>query len=116
MTMTDDEILDVMEAEGGSFARAIAAAARRADPENRARLQAAFPDLWETYRAAAVRRVPNAHTLTIKFHRFLTETEWPTVVNATREVPFVQELVANVVWESDEEREERAVFTPVVMP
>jgi DNA-binding FadR family transcriptional regulator len=100
MTITDDEILDVMLAEGGSFARAIAAAARRADPENRARLQAAFPDLWETYRAAAVRRAPNAHTLTLKFHRLLTEAEWRTVVNATREVPFAKELVSNVVWEA----------------
>jgi hypothetical protein len=38
-----------MDAFGGGFARAIAAAWYKADPENQATLKAAFPGLWVEY-------------------------------------------------------------------
>lgn len=44
-----------------------------------------------------------AHTLTLKFHRFLTDTEWRQVIAVARTVPFVVELEANAVIESPEE-------------
>jgi hypothetical protein len=47
--MTDYEIVAAMDAFGGSFARAIAAAWYKADHENQARIKAAFPDLWAEY-------------------------------------------------------------------
>lgn len=47
--MSDHDILHAMEHFGGSFVKALAAACRRADPENLARIKAAFPELWTTY-------------------------------------------------------------------
>ena len=41
--------VDCMERFGGSFAKAIAHAWQRADPDNRARLAAAFPELFKRY-------------------------------------------------------------------
>jgi hypothetical protein len=40
-----------MRERGGSFVQALAEAAARADPANLGKLKAAFPDLWERYRA-----------------------------------------------------------------
>jgi hypothetical protein len=51
----DNVILDSMYEYGGSFAKAIALAARVADIENYNRLRAAFPDLWERYATYALR-------------------------------------------------------------
>jgi len=44
-----------MYEHGGSFAKAIALAARVADSENYLRLRSAFPDLWERYATYALR-------------------------------------------------------------
>lgn len=42
----------------------------------------------------------NAHTLTILFHRFLSQKEWHEVIQAIREhVPYAKELRADVVYE-----------------
>lgn len=46
---------------------------------------------------------PNAHTLTLKFHRFLSEVEWRAVVEHVRTAPFLVELEANAVQETPEE-------------
>jgi len=46
---------------------------------------------------------PNAHTLTLKFHRFLSEDEWRAVIEAARRVPHMVELEAHAVQETDEE-------------
>jgi hypothetical protein len=43
------DVIDTMQKYGGSFAKAIAEAFRRADSENFKRLQDAFPELWEQY-------------------------------------------------------------------
>jgi hypothetical protein len=42
----------------------------------------------------------NAHTLTLLFHRFLSEREWREVVEIMRTVPYVVELQMNAVVES----------------
>ena len=42
----------------------------------------------------------NAHTLTLEFHRLLSESEWRTVVEAVRHAPYVQSLRANAVVEA----------------
>jgi hypothetical protein len=47
--MTDYDVVAAMDAFGGGFARAIAAAWYKADPENQATLKAAFPGLWVEY-------------------------------------------------------------------
>lgn len=47
--MSDYEIVATMQRYGGSFARAIAEAAQRADEMNLARLKGAFPELWQEY-------------------------------------------------------------------
>ena len=61
---TDQDVLDTMERYGGSFVKALAAAWRRADSENIARLRAAFPDIWECYVAMATEDAgPNARKL-----------------------------------------------------
>lgn len=39
----------------------------------------------------------NAHELTLEFGRFLSEDEWRTVVEAAKQLPFVQSLHANAV-------------------
>lgn len=50
MNKNDDlAILQAMNTYGGSFAKAIAAAARAADSVNYAKLKAAFPELWVRY-------------------------------------------------------------------
>ena len=47
MSEIDDyAIVQAMARFGGSFARALADAAHKADPENLAKLKAAFPELW----------------------------------------------------------------------
>ena len=45
----DHEIIDAMWTYGGSFASAIATAARCADHDNLQRLKDAFPELWKQY-------------------------------------------------------------------
>lgn len=48
--VTDDEIIEAMVTYGGSFAQAIGRAFQCADPNNRARIKAAFGfDLWPRY-------------------------------------------------------------------
>src|SRR6187431_1481283 len=42
----------------------------------------------------------NAHTLTLVFHRFLSQDEWREVVEAAQRLPYVQELRADSVRES----------------
>lgn len=54
--VTDYEVVNAMSIYGGSFARAIAEAAQRADRDNLSRLKAAFPDLWDEYREMALSR------------------------------------------------------------
>jgi hypothetical protein len=54
----DYEIVNAMARYGGSFARAVAEAASRADPANLAKLKAAFPDLWDTYAELVTLRRP----------------------------------------------------------
>jgi len=46
-------VLSEMELRGGSFVVALALAARKADPENLARMIAAFPEIFERYDALA---------------------------------------------------------------
>lgn len=50
---TDLDVLNAMTNYGGSFVAALGGAWMRADRENAARLQAAFPDLWVKYHALA---------------------------------------------------------------
>ena len=53
-TLTTDEFyrsVCCMERIGGSFLRSLAEAARRADPDNRARIVAAFPEYFAHYLA-----------------------------------------------------------------
>jgi len=50
----DDVILEAMQTYGGSFAKAIAFAATKADSDNYKRLRAAFPELWERYDAMRI--------------------------------------------------------------
>jgi hypothetical protein len=57
--------------------------------------------------------VPNAHTLTLVFHRLLDEEEWRAVVTAARRVPLVQELVAQAVVETPEELARRRLVDPL---
>ncbi len=45
----DEEVIRTMEAYGGSFVKALAAAWRCADAQNRRRLDEAFPDYWSNY-------------------------------------------------------------------
>ena len=57
--MTDIEIAIVMKEMGGSFASALGDAFLKADAENRARVKAAFPDLFEQYlELAQIRKAP----------------------------------------------------------
>lgn len=50
---TDNAVLFTMGLYGGSFASALSKAWQLADPDNFARLRAAFPELWEKYRELA---------------------------------------------------------------
>jgi hypothetical protein len=47
--------LEAMEKYGGSFVKALAEAYLRADAENRARLKAAFPEIFDRYRHIAAK-------------------------------------------------------------
>jgi hypothetical protein len=47
--VSDYAIVRAMETYGGGFARALAAAAFKADQEHLARIKAAFPELWAEY-------------------------------------------------------------------
>lgn len=57
--ITDNEFLHAacMMDQGGSFAEAIGTAYIAADPQNRARLRAAFPDLFTRYFNEYMRRM-----------------------------------------------------------
>lgn len=46
-------VVEMMLEQGGSFVQALGAAFRRADPQNTARLRAAFPEYWDKYAAIA---------------------------------------------------------------
>jgi hypothetical protein len=58
-TSADDYIhaAHMMEAQGGGFAACIARAYYKADLSNRARLQAAFPDLFNEFYTKHIRRM-----------------------------------------------------------
>lgn len=56
--MRDEEMLGAMARYGGGFVQQLYVLLRVADPENYARLEQAFPEIFERYRAAA--RYPNA--------------------------------------------------------
>ena len=46
---------------------------------------------------------PTAHTLTLLFHRFLSQNEWRDVIEAVqRYVPYIQKLRAEAVYEPPE--------------
>lgn len=49
MSIQDSRIIDAMSQYGGSFAKAIANAAKYADNDNYNKLKTAFPELWERY-------------------------------------------------------------------
>lgn len=49
MTTQDLRIIEAMSQYGGSFAKAIANAAKFADNDNYNKLKQAFPELWERY-------------------------------------------------------------------
>jgi hypothetical protein len=53
--MNPDERAIIVEMEniGGSFIRALAAAYRLADPENRARIRSTWPEAWAKYQLFA---------------------------------------------------------------
>lgn len=53
---SDYEITEAMLIYGGSFMRALGQACRAADPENLARIKAAFAEEWEEYSSIAVNR------------------------------------------------------------
>lgn len=53
MDNPDWVVFSEMELRGGSFVVALALAARKADPENLARLTNAFPEIFERYDALA---------------------------------------------------------------
>lgn len=52
-TVTDHDVLRMMELRGGSFAAHLAIACMYADSQNLARIKVAFADLWATYRDMA---------------------------------------------------------------
>jgi len=49
MINQDLRTIDAMETYGGSFVKALAVAARRADPENLIRIKATWPEYWKQY-------------------------------------------------------------------
>ena len=49
MTTQDSRIIEAMSKYGGSFAKAVANAAKFADDNNYNTLKQAFPELWERY-------------------------------------------------------------------
>ena len=54
MTTQDLRIIEAMSKYGGSFAKAIATAAKFADDNNYNTLKQAFPELWERYESFVV--------------------------------------------------------------
>ena len=54
MTTQDSRIIEAMSKYGGSFAKAIANAAKLADEYNYNKLKQAFPGLWERYESFTV--------------------------------------------------------------
>ena len=54
MTTQDSRIIEAMSNYGGSFAIAIAKAAKIADEHNYNKLKQAFPELWERYESFTV--------------------------------------------------------------
>ena len=54
MTTQDLRIIEAMSKYGGSFAKAIANAAKFADDNNYNTLKQAFPELWERYESFTV--------------------------------------------------------------
>ena len=53
MTITDHDIIDAMTKLGGNFAKALAAAWRAGDADNRQRIKRSFPQLWDRYNLIA---------------------------------------------------------------
>lgn len=51
MSDEDLRVVEAMEKWGGSFVKALAEAARRADAVNLGKLKAAFPEYWKKYSA-----------------------------------------------------------------
>ena len=49
MNVTDRDVARTMQEYGGSFVRALGAAALAADPSNLKKLRDAFPDYWANY-------------------------------------------------------------------
>lgn len=49
MSDKDLDVIEQMEKYGGSFVKALAQAASRADAVNLAKLKAAFPEYWQQY-------------------------------------------------------------------
>jgi len=49
MSRADFKVVENMHLFGGSFVDALAHAATKADPENLAKIKAAWPELWEKY-------------------------------------------------------------------
>jgi hypothetical protein len=47
--ITDSKIVEAMSEYGGSFAKALAEAWRRADPDNRQRIKNTWPEYWARY-------------------------------------------------------------------
>lgn len=47
--VSDEDVIRAMRHYGGSFAKSLAEAAMRADPENLARIKMAWPDYWQRY-------------------------------------------------------------------
>lgn len=56
--MPEHLINAAMRKFGGSFVKALAEAARCADPQNLERLQNAFPEIWQRYAALAKSEAP----------------------------------------------------------
>lgn len=54
---TDADVVAMMFLRGGSFAQHLARTWSVGDQRNRARIKAAFPDIWERYRDHAARRM-----------------------------------------------------------
>jgi len=47
--VTDDEVLDAMNEQGGGFVNALHVLYRRADSENRETIKTAFAEIWSAY-------------------------------------------------------------------
>ena len=49
MNGIERRVIDTMQEIGGNFVKHLAATYIAADPENRERIQDAFPEIWESY-------------------------------------------------------------------